>query len=745
MQRLLIVSNRLPISVQKRRRKLHFEPSVGGLATGLGSFYKSWNSTWIGWPGIDVEKIKGERKEIETRLLAENYYPVFLSRRDVEDYYHGFCNGTIWPLFHYSSLYPIYSKDLWQTYERVNETFANAVVEVAKDGDIIWVHDYQLMLLPKLLRERLPKATIGFFLHIPFPSFETFRLLPWRRQILDGLLGADLIGFHTYDYAQYFLDSVHRLVGYEAVMGQITTIDRIVRADEFPMGIDYERYSGSARSRAVRTQISKFRGRLGERKVILSIDRLDYTKGIPQRLEAFNLFLERNPQYRDKLVLIMVVVPSRTRVGQYALLKRQVDELVGQINGQHGSIGWAPIWYLYRSLPFHSLIALYTMADIGLVTPLRDGMNLIAKEYLATKTDGRGVLILSETAGAAKELGEAITINVNNQEEIAIALEEALAMPEEEQIERNKIMQKRLQHHTVMRWAEEFVDRLHHVRKLQEGIKAKALTQKKKTKLVSKFQKSRRRLILLDYDGTLTPFARTPEKARPTNELLSLLEELAESPKNELVITAGRDKKTMEEWFGGLNVGLIAEHGALAKEKGRGWEMVETLTSNWKEEVRPILDLYVHRTPGSFIEEKRFSLAWHYRKAEPNIGDLRARELVNDLLNLTANLNLQVLENNKVVEVKNAGVNKGRAALPWISKEEWDFILATGDDSTDEDVFKVLPAIAWSIKVRFSVSSAKFNLNYTSQVRALLKEMIESQKYKNCKFLTQSQINYPMF
>ena len=207
MQRLLIVSNRLPISVQKRGRKLHFEPSVGGLATGIGSFYKSCNCVWIGWPGVDLQKIKGERKNIEASLLSENCCPVFLSRQDVEDYYQGFCNGTIWPLFHYSPLYPAYSKDLWQAYERVNEAFSNTVVEVAEDDDIIWIHDYQLMLLPKLIRERLPKATIGFFLHIPFPSFETFRLLPWRRQILDGLLGADLIGFHTYDYAQYFLDS----------------------------------------------------------------------------------------------------------------------------------------------------------------------------------------------------------------------------------------------------------------------------------------------------------------------------------------------------------------------------------------------------------------------------------------------------------------------------------------------------------------------------------------------------------
>ncbi len=728
MQRLVIVSNRLPVSVQKRKRKWHFEPSIGGLATGLGSLYKQYNSVWIGWPGIDREKIKGEKSDIEAGLLSENCYPVFLLHRGVEGYYHGFCNGTIWPLFHYVPLYAVYSKDLWQAYERVNEAFADAVVEVAKDGDIIWVHDYHLMLLPKLIRERLPRATIGFFLHIPFPSFEIFRLLPWRKQILDGLLGADLIGFHTYDYTRHFLDSVHRLLGYEAVTGQITTTEQIIKADAFPMGIDYERYSNTARGRIVHAQIGKFRRRLGERKVILSIDRLDYTKGIPQRLEAFNLFLTRNPQYRDRLVLIMVVVPSRTRVGQYALLKKQVDELVGQINGRHGSIGWTPIWYLYRSLPFHSLVALYNMADIALVTPLRDGMNLIAKEYIATKTDGKGVLVLSETTGAAKELGEAIIINVNNQEEIAQALEEALAMPEEEQIERNRIMQKRLERYNVVRWADEFMDAVLCVKKLQKEMATKALTYEMKGKLVADFQKSNRRLILLDYDGTLIPFSGKPEKAKPSDELVGLLKELASNPQNEVVLISGRDKDTLEKWFGGLNVGLVAEHGVWLKEKGKEWEMIEALGNDWKEDMRPILELCVDRTPGSFVEEKEFSIVWHYRKTDPRLGELRARELANDLLNLTANLNLQVLEGSKVVEVKNAGVNKGRAALPWLSREKWDFILAIGDDLTDEDIFKILPAMAWSIKVGFSASAARFHLSSSSKVRALLKEMIEGLK-----------------
>lgn len=724
MQRLLIISNRLPVSVEKRRRGLRFEPSIGGLATGLRTFYKSYNSTWIGWPGINLEKIKEEEQDIEARLLSEGCCPVFLSQRDIEDYYHGFCNKTIWPLFHYYPSYAGYSKDLWEAYERVNKVFGDAVTEVAEPGDIIWIHDYQLMLLPKLVRERFPEAAIGFFLHIPFPSFEIFRLLPWRRQILNGLLGADLVGFHTYDYAQHFLNSVRRLLGYEDTMGQITAADRIIRADVFPMGIDYEEYASYARDWRVQREIGKFRERLGDCKIILSIDRMDYTKGIPQRLEAFSLFLERNPQYKEKLVLFLVVVPSREKVEHYAALKKQIDELVGAINGKYGSIGFTPIQYVYRALPFHSLISLYNMADVALVTPLRDGMNLISKEYIATKTDGKGVLILSETAGAARELGEAIIINVNNQEEIVHALEEALAMPEEEQIERNRTLQERLQRYNVTRWADDFIERLLYTRKLQVEMEAKALSHEMKMKLVNDFQKSNQRLMLLDYDGTLVPFAGKPGRAKPDDEVIELLEELTKSPKNEVVLVSGRDKDTLEKWFGSLNVGLVAEHGVWTKEKGNEWKRIQTLSSDWKGEMRPVLELYVDRTPGSFIEEKEFSLVWHYRKAEHRLGDMRARELVNDLLTLTANLNLQVLEGSKVVEVKNAGVNKGRAALRWISRKKWDFILAIGDDLTDEDVFKVLPARAWSIKVRFSASLAKFNLSFPSQVRILLKEMI---------------------
>ena len=579
------------------------------------------------------------------------------------------------------------------------------------------------MLLPELIRAKLPDAKIGFFLHIPFPSFEIFRLLPWRSEILDGLLGADLIGFHTYSYVKHFLESVRRILGYEHTYGEITLSNRIVKVDTFPMGIDYEKFANAASDSKVQREIDKIRKNLGDRKIILSIDRLDYTKSIPQRLETFDLFLDKYPEFKEKITFIVVAVPSRTKVEHYRLLKKQVDELIGKINGKYGTLGWTPICYIYRSLPFHTLAALYSIADIALITPYRDGMNLIAKEFIASKADSKGVLILSEMAGAAEELGEALIVNPNNREAIAEALREALLMTDEEQIERNKVIQQRLQRYSVKRWAMDFVDSLMQVKKLQQDLSTKRLTDEIKIKLLDDYSKSKARLILLDYDGTLVHFAEKPEKAKPAEELLKLLTSLAHNVKNEIVIISGRDRETLDRWFGHLNIGLVAEHGVWIKERGKEWGTIEPLENDWKTEILPVLEVYVDRTPGSFIEEKEFSLVWHYRNCDAELAAVRAKELKDVLLNLTANLDIGVIEGNKVIEIKNINVNKGRAVLEWISKKQWDFVLAIGDDLTDEDIFAVLPDTAYSIKVGLGSSRAKFYMESVDKVRALLKSI----------------------
>ncbi|MEA3476327.1 MAG: bifunctional alpha,alpha-trehalose-phosphate synthase (UDP-forming)/trehalose-phosphatase [Candidatus Cloacimonadota bacterium] len=732
MERLLIVSNRLPVIIEKRKGNLNFRPSIGGLSTGLGSFYKSYNSLWIGWPGLSSEKVNmKERKTIKTKLMRDfASYPVFLSKRDIEMYYRGFCNATIWPLFHCFTQYVVYDKNLWEAYKSANRHFCDSILKIAKPNDIIWIHDYHLMLLPKLIRERMPDATIGFFLHIPFPPFEIFHLLPWRKEILESLLGADLIGFHTYDYVYHFLESIHRILGYEQSSGQIKTNKRVVKVDSFPMGIDFKQYANSINISEVKKNVNRIYKKAGKCKMIISIDRLDYTKGILQRLEAFDSFLEKYPKYKGKVILIHASAPSRTKVEYYKLLKKRVDELIGRINGKHGTIEWTPVWYLYRSLPFNDITALYNVADVALVTPIKDGMNLIAKEFIATKTDGKGVLILSEMAGAARELGEAIIVNPNNKEEIVESIKRALEMPNEEQIENNKTMQKRLQRYNIERWAKDFMDGLSNIIEIQQQLRASSLIDKMKKKLIADYVKSNSRLLLLDYDGTLVPFAPKPQKAKPDEELLIILKSLSLDTKNEVVIVSGRDKEILKKWFGKINVGLIAEHGAWIREKGKDWKTIEPLQNNWKEKILPILEYYVDRTPGAFIEAKEFSLVWHYRKVDNKLALVRSMELKDDILHLTANLNLGVLDGNKVIEIKKVGINKGRAALRWISgqntleKKDWDFILSIGDDLTDEDVFAILPESAYSIKVGLNPSRARFNLDSVKDVRVLIKELV---------------------
>ncbi len=727
MQRLIIVSNRLPVEAIVRGENIDFKQSVGGVATGLNSLKQLYERIWIGWPGGAVKPgIKGEKKKkIYNKLASIGCRPVLLSEQDIEDYYQGFCNQTIWSNFHYFLRYTVHKKEYWAAFKRANARFCEEVKKVYRPGDLIWIHDYQLMLLPEMAREAIPEATIGYFLHIPFPAYETFSALPWRYELLKGMLGADLVGFHAYHYAENFLNSVRRIAGYEHSMNQLFVSNRIVEVDSFPMGINYEKFHDSAKNKKVQAEVKKLKKSTGRKKIIISIDRLDYTKGIPERIEAFGEFLENNPEYRGKAVLILVAVPSRTKVPQYEMLKKEIDETLSRVNGKYGAIGWTPILYFYRSFPFENLAALYKAADAALITPLRDGMNLVAKEYVAVKSSGRGVLILSEKAGSASELGESIIVNPFNKFEIAASIKTALEMKPAEQAERNTIMQKRLKRYDVERWANDFINAMNKVKKEQERLRVKRIDKKTEIKIIKEYRKAKKRLIVLDYDGTLRSFVDNPEAAGPEQESLGIIKKLLKDPKNRVVIVSGRKKKTLQKWFGGLkNINLIGEHGIWIKEAGSKWRMIEPLKSGWKDDIRPVLELYVDRTPGSFIEEKDFSLVWHFRKAEAPLGELRARELKDAMLNLTANLNLGILSGSGVVEIKSMGVNKGRAVLPFIKSEKWDIIITAGDDWTDEDTFETMPPGAYSIKVGFGYTKARYDVESVTKMRNLLKKLM---------------------
>ena len=726
---LLLVSNRLPITIEKKKGQYIYRQSVGGLATGLASFYKTYDSLWLGWCGLASNNIDSRQRRVIEQKLREHYksQAIFLTKNDQKLFYSGFCNKTIWPLFHYFPEYVVYHREQWESYKHVNRIFFQALKKVAGPEDIIWIHDYHLMLLPQMIREKLPRTHIGFFLHIPFPSYEIFRQLPWRQEILKGLLGADLIGFHTFDYVRHFMSSVRRILGYEHTFGQITTENRLVQVDAFPMGIHYDRFAGA--ETADTEWIHSLENMCKDEckgKVILSVDRMDYTKGIPQRLEAYDYFLDKYPEYKKCVTLVMIAVPSRTGVETYQRLKHQVDELVGRINGKHGTINWMPVWYFYRYMPFDHLAALYNLADVALVTPLRDGMNLIAKEYVASKKEHNGVLILSEMAGAVSELAEAIAVNPNNKDEVADAIEEALRMDPKEQADRMQVMKQRIRRYDIVAWTEDFMNRLSHTKNVQSEIGSRRLTPVTKNRLGKIYCKSKKRLIFLDYDGTLVPFVKRPELAVPDRDIRSLLARLSSDSGNEVMIVSGRDRDTLIRWFGDLNVGLSAEHGVWIRNRGKEWDMLEKIQDTWKKDIRPIVEKFVDRTPGSFIEEKSFSLAWHYRKVDPGLGPLRANEMKDTLHGMTTNLNLVILEGNNVIEIKNGGINKGRAATYWTTAHASDFILAIGDDWTDEDLFEALPDSAYTIKVGLGITKARYYLTSHHEVRELLHHLVES-------------------
>ena len=737
-RRLVIVSNRLPFNVSVENDEILFHPSAGGLVTGLASVRESRKQLtaspsthlWVGWPGSSVE---ADMRGKLTREALDRFqsFPVFLSDEQMEQFYLGFCNATIWPLFHYFPSYVLYQPSSWDHYKQINQLFADALRSVLTADDVVWVHDYHLMLLPRLLKARQPQLPVGFFLHIPFPSFEVFRLLPgeWRGEILEGLLGADLIGFHTHEYTHHFLQSVLRILGHEHRLGQVSAPDHVVKVETFPMGIDFEKFASAAVDPETEREARELRDTLTGLKLILSVDRLDYSKGISNRLEGYELFLESNPEYHGKVALLMVVVPSRIGVVQYDLMKRQLEELVGKINGRFGRVGWTPVVYQYRHVPFNSLVALYSVSEVCLVTPLRDGMNLVAKEYLAARTDGTGVLVLSEMAGAAKELPEAIIVNPNNRVEIAAALKDALETSADEQLKRNRLMQRRLRRYNVIRWADDFLSTLLGMKELQSRVESTLLSPSAKRETLARYNASLCRLLFLDYDGTLTPLVRHPVMAKPDGALLALLRQLAADRKNSVIITSGRDRQTLEEWLGDLNLGLVAEHGAWLRPLGQSWQRAKMPQSEWKSELLTVLEIYADRLPGSFVEDKEESVAWHYRLADPEQAQLRASELVDHLLNLTAKTDLQIVQGSKVVEIRRAGVDKGSAASFWLGSGANDFILAIGDDATDEDLFKVLPPPAISIRVGISSTHAQHNIRNCADVIDLLRSLADASEH----------------
>jgi trehalose 6-phosphate synthase/phosphatase len=455
MGRLLLVSNRLPVTLAPSEGNGPMvRPSSGGLVSGLMTAHKEQGGLWIGWLG-DTRRGQIYDPHLAAELASLRIVPVPLPRREARAFYEVFSNGYLWPLFHYLIDQLPLDPVGWKDYQRANHRFAQAVAAQYWPGDLIWVHDYQLMLVPHYLRKMLPDARIGFFLHIPFPAFDVFRILPWRRALLRGLLGADVIAFHTPEYLAHFRAALSRLLGIPERLDPLPWGGRQVRATAMSMGIDVSRFAQPIDGGHLARELAEVAA--GPHKILLGVDRLDYTKGIPRRLLAIERLLSREPALREQVKLIQIAVPSRERTHAYGPFRRRVNELIGRINGTYGTAASTPIHYLHRSVGEHELIALYRAADVMLVTPLRDGMNLVAKEFVASRSDGDGVLVLSEFAGAAAELEGALSVNPYDIEATARAIKRALEMEETERRKRMRALQVHVEENDVHGWITRFL------------------------------------------------------------------------------------------------------------------------------------------------------------------------------------------------------------------------------------------------------------------------------------------------
>ncbi len=719
MPRLLIVSNRLPVTVRSTADGVSVKASSGGLATGMKGPHELMGGLWIGWPG-ELEGLPPEaRANVDQQLAELHLVPVALTANELARYYENYSNAVLWPLFHYfADRLPLEVRD-FDVYEQVNARFADAVAAQYQPGDLVWVHDYQLMLVPGMLRERLPDARIGFFLHIPFPSSEVFRLLPDRKRIVEGLLGADLIGFHTAGYLRHFSSSVLRLTSARTEMDQIRWRHGNVRLAVFPMGIDAAQFSRQVETDEVKALVKGHR--IEGAQLLVGIDRLDYTKGIPRRLLAFEALLRRHPELVGRVRLVQVAVPSREKVESYREYREEVDRLVGRIHGEFATAAWSPIHYLYRGISQAEIVALYRAADAVLVTPLRDGMNLVAKEFVATRRDGDGVLVLSEFAGAASELADALRVNPYDIEGTADAFYRALTMPEDERRTRMTVLRDRVMQHDVHRWAAAFVARLE-----AEGS---AATTRPSPRAALKAAVDMARAapwlaLLLDFDGTLVPFAPRPELAAPDESLLRLLRRLAARPGTEVHIVSGRMRSTLERWFGALPVGLHAEHGLWSRLLGGDWVGVEVHDARWREPALEILKGFAEQTPGALIEEKSAGYAWHHRGADPEFGAAQARELAVHLSALLSNAPVEILVGDMVVELRPQGVDKGSVAKLVLERAPKDGLMfAAGDDRTDEDLFAALPPSGICVHVGPSDSCALLRVADVAAMRSLLGQL----------------------
>ncbi|KAM0466831.1 hypothetical protein ACHAPV_000340 [Trichoderma viride] len=624
-----------------------------------------------------------------------------------------YAEHDLYTLFHYKQHEPTDGRKeraQWADYYRMNQKFANKIIESYKPGDVVIVHDYYLLLLPSMLRQRVPNMYISFFLHSPFPSSEFLRCLPRRKEVLEGILGSNLVGFQSYSYSRHFLSCATRILGFPSDTLGIDAYGTRVQVGVFPIGIDAAKVATAAWADDVNVKHAALLKMYEGKKIIVGRDRLDSVRGVAQKLQAFERFLEMYPHWREKVVLIQVTSPTSVAVEKDDpdnKVASRVNELIIKINGEYGSLGFSPVQHYPQYLNQAEYFALLRAADIGLITSVRDGMNTTSLEYIICQKDNNGPLILSEFSGTAGSLRDAIHINPWDITGVAEKINTALTMPSEERTKMQASLYDHVTTQNVQSWISKFVRKVHTA--LGESNSALSTPLLDRAALLSRYRAAKKRLFMFDYDGTLTPIVREPSAAVPSERIIRYLKSLAADSRNAVWIISGRDQEFLQQHLGHISqIGFSAEHGSFMRDPGsQEWiNLAEKFDMGWQAEVMEVFQKYTDRVPGSFIERKRCALTWHYRLAEPEQGIHMSRECHKELESgVGQRWEVEVMPGKANIEVRPTFINKGEIAKrlvatyhnPGAAPTDEDphpgkieFALCSGDDFTDEDMFRSL-------------------------------------------------------
>jgi trehalose 6-phosphate synthase/phosphatase len=734
MTRCLLISNRLPVSFNEKIQE--FVPSSGGLVSaikGLDPQKVGYEFQWMGIMTDDVapEKIQQLR---EISFGGIRCHPIMVGKASYDAYYNLYCNDVIWPLFHYERSMVHHSAKGWKNYKLVNQLVANAICEEATEKDTIWVHDFQLLLVPGMVKAKRPELKVSFFLHIPFPSSEIFRELPQREVILKSLLKCDLVGFHDLSYLTHFKTSLHRILG-ENVTGNDEN-----KWGVYPISIDVAHFEQLAQDHQTIELIEEYQRTKGDKKWILGVDRLDYIKGLLMKLKAFREFLRTNPDQVGLIQFFQVVIPSRTDVPEYKNLKNRIEQLVSSINGEFGTPTYMPVHYLFHPVTPFELSALYQVSDVLHIGSRRDGMNLVSLEYVVSQQDdSAGTMLLSEFTGAHSTLSYAISINPWDIEGTALKMKEALTRPEDQRRSDMAAMKNFLKNYTSSDWAQVFLRDLNRHRVEEEGIE---FVSTRGNFPWMKELEGKRVAFFCDLDGTLIPIVSHPSKARVQEDTAQLLRHLAKIQDCQFVIVSGRDTEFLEKQFirEKMRFHLAACHGAYgySPAEGKWMDLVPHENGQWKEQALEALKLYTMRTPGSFIEDKGHAITWHYRNSPPNFAEFLANKLFIELEESLTSFPVQVKRGKKVIEVKSVHANKGVFVQQWLqqqpAEQRPEVVVALGDDTTDEDMFSTLQQMdipAYCIKIGPGQTHARYMIKEQQGVNGFLRNYLDQVGHLN--------------